>query len=78
MWKDTATKVDRRRALVRRIALLLAVLVLVLMAYLFGRSQSLADISAEDKESVELYAKALNIVKEDYVGREDVDPKKQT
>lgn len=78
MWKDTATKVDRRRTLARRIALLLAVLVLVLVAYLFGRSQSLAGISAEDKESVELYAKALNIVKEDYVGREDVDPKKQT
>ena len=64
--------------LARRMALLLVVLVLVLAAYLYGRSQSLAGISAEDKESVDLYAKALDIVKENYVGREDIDPKKQT
>ncbi len=78
MWEDTATKVGRRRALVRRIALLLVVLMLVLAAYLYGRSQSLAGISAEDEESVALYVKALDIIKEDYVGQEDVDPKKQT
>jgi carboxyl-terminal processing protease len=78
MWEDTATKVGRRRALTRRIALLLVVLMLVLMAYLYGRSQSLAGISAEDEESVALYVEALDIVKEDYVGQEDIDPKKQT
>jgi carboxyl-terminal processing protease len=78
VWKDTATKLDRRRTLARRIALLLAVLVLVLAAYLYGRSQSLAGISAEDKESVDLFAKALDVVKEGYVGREDIDPRKQT
>ena len=78
MWEDTATKVGRRRALTRRIALLLVVLVLVLAAYLYGRSQSLAGISAEDEESVALYVEALDVVKEDYVGQEDIDPKKQT
>src|ERR687886_3003182 len=78
VWKDTATKGDRRRASIRWVALLLMVLVLVLGAYLYGRSQSLAGISAEDKESVGLYAKALDIVKENYVGQEDIDPKKQT
>ncbi len=69
MWEDTATKVGRRRALVRRMALLLVVLVLVLAAYLYGRSQSLAGISAEDEESVALYVKALDIIKYDYVGQ---------
>jgi carboxyl-terminal processing protease len=78
MWEDTATKVGRRRVLTRRIALLLVVLMLVLTAYLYGRSQSLAGISAEDEESVALYVEALDIVKEDYVGQEDIDPKKQT
>ena len=69
---------DRRRTLARRMALLVVVLMLILAAYLYGRSQSLAGISAEDKESVALYARALDVVKEDYVGRADIDPKKQT
>ncbi|MBV9454467.1 MAG: S41 family peptidase [Rubrobacter sp.] len=78
MWKDTASKINWRRTLVRRIAFLLGVLVLVLAAYMYGLSQSPAGISAEDKESVDLYAKALDLVKENYIGRQDVDPKKQT
>ena len=78
MWKDTATKVDRRRASVQRMALLLAVLVLVLAAYLYGRSQSPAGISEEDRESVALYAEALDAVREDYVDQGAVDPQEQT
>ncbi|MDQ3923218.1 MAG: S41 family peptidase [Actinomycetota bacterium] len=78
MWKDTATKIDRRRALVWRVVLLLAVLMLVLAAYLYGRSQSPAGLSAEDEESVALYAEALREVREDYVDKEAVDPKEQT
>jgi carboxyl-terminal processing protease len=78
VWKDTATKGDRRHATIRWVALLLAVLVLVLAAYLYGRSQSLAGVSAEDRESVTLYVEALDAVKGDYVDQEAVDPKKQT
>jgi carboxyl-terminal processing protease len=78
VWKDTATKIDRRRALVWRVVLLLAVLMLVLAAYLYGRSQSPAGLSAEDEESVALYAEALREVREDYVDKEAVDPEEQT
>jgi carboxyl-terminal processing protease len=78
VWKDTGTKIDRRRALVWRVVLLLAVLVLVLAAYLYGRSQSPAGLSAEDEESVALYAEALREVREDYVDKEAVDPEEQT
>jgi carboxyl-terminal processing protease len=78
VWKNTATKVEWRRAVVRRIAILLGVLVLVLAAYLYGRSQSLAGISAGDEESVDLYVQALDAVEGDYVDQEAVDPKKQT
>jgi carboxyl-terminal processing protease len=77
VWK-TETKLDRRHASVRRATLLLAVLVLVLAAYLYGRSQSPAGISAEDKEGLGLYAEALNVVKENYVDQEAVDPEEQT
>ena len=58
--------------------LLLAVLVLVLAAYLYGRSQSPAGLSAEDEESVALYAEALREVREDYVDKEAVNPEEQT
>jgi carboxyl-terminal processing protease len=78
MWKETATKGDRRVVLVRVMALLLVILVLMLAAYLYGRSQSPAGISEEDRESVDLYAQALRAVEEDYVDRDKVDPKEQT
>ncbi len=78
VWKDTATKMDRRRADVRRMLLLLVVLVLVLAAYLYGRSQSPAGISEEDRKSVALYAEALDAVRDDYVDQEAVDPEDQT
>jgi carboxyl-terminal processing protease len=78
MWKETATKADRRQALVRRMALLLVVLVLVLAAYLYGRSQSPAGVSEENKQSVALFVEALNAVEEDYVDQEEIDPKEQT
>ena len=78
VWRDTATKVDRRGAGVRRMALLLVMLVLVLAAYLYGRSQSPAGLSAEDRESVDLYVEALDAVREDYVDQEAIDPEEQT
>src|SRR3954466_14002580 len=78
VWRDTATKADRRRHAVRRMALLLAVLALALAAYLYGRSQSPAGISTEDAESVDLYAEALKVVREDSVDQEAIDPEKQT
>ncbi len=78
VWSDTTTKLDRRRASVRRAALLLGVLVLVLAAYLYGRSQSPAGISEADRESVALYAEALDVVREDYVDQGAVDPEEQT
>jgi carboxyl-terminal processing protease len=57
-----------------------AVLVLALVAgaYLFGRSQSPAALTGEDRESVALYAEALDAVREDYVDQEAVDPERQT
>ena len=90
MRKGIATGVARRPALVWRMALLLAVIVLVLVAYLYGRSQSskslseedsenvaLAGLSEEDKQNVTLYAEALKAVREDYIDRKALSPREQ-
>jgi carboxyl-terminal processing protease len=78
MWKDTTNKLDRRVAIVRVLALLVVMLTLMLAAYLYGRSQSPAGISAENREGVVLYAEALRVVEDDYVGQEQIDPQEQT
>src|SRR5919106_2005326 len=78
MWNATTNKLDRRVVLVRVSALLVVVLTLMLAAYLYGRSQSPAGISAENREGVALYAEALKVVEDDYVGQEELDPRKQT
>jgi len=78
MWNDTTNKLDRRVVLVRVLALFVVVLALMLAAYLYGRSQSPAGISAENREGVVLYAEALKVVEDDYVGQEEIDPQEQT
>jgi carboxyl-terminal processing protease len=78
MWKDTTDKLDRRVVLVRVLSLLVVMLTLMLAAYLYGRSQSPAGISAENREGVVLYAEALKVVEDDYVGQEEIDPQEQT
>ncbi len=64
--------------LARRMAFVFVALVLMLASYLYGRSESPAGVSAENRESVALYVEALETVEKDYVGQEAIDPKKQT
>ena len=47
-------------------------------AFFLGRSQSPASLAEPDRESLALYAEALDTVREDYVDQEALDPKKQT
>ena len=78
MWRNTAKDPVRRRALLWRLALAVLVVGLILGAYLFGRSQSLAGLDPADQDSVELYAEALNLVENDYVDQEAVNSEEQT
>ena len=78
MWRNTATKLDLRRSIVRVLALALAIVASMLAAYAYGRSQSPASLSGENQESVRLYAEALKEVEDDFVDQEAVDPKEQT
>ena len=75
MWKYVTKRLNRHRALVRSVLFLLVLLALVLVAYLFERSQVL---STDDREGIALYAEALKVVKEDYINQKAIDPEKQT
>ena len=75
MWKYVTKRLNLHRALVRSVLFLLVLLALVLVAYLFERSQVL---STEDREGIALYAEALKVVKEGYINQKAIDPQKQT
>lgn len=47
-------------------------------AFYAGRSQSPAALQERDRESLELYAEALDVVRDDYVDQGAIDPEKQT
>jgi carboxyl-terminal processing protease len=47
-------------------------------AFMVGRSQSPATLDEEDRESLALYAEALDTVRNNYVDQEEIDPKKKT
>ena len=73
VWKNVVKKLDRHPALASGIVLLLTVLVLILaVAYLYERSWS------SSRESIDLYAEALEAVEENYINRETIDPREQT
>ena len=53
-------------------------LAVALGGFWVGRAQSPATLDAKDRESVALYAEALDVVRNNYVDQEDIDPRKET
>src|ERR687893_720864 len=78
VWKDTKTRRDLRNASARVLLLVVLVLATAFGAYMVGRSQSPATLNEKDKESVALYAEALDTVRDNYVDQKNLDPKKGT
>ena len=78
MWKDTKTRRDLQNASARVLLLVVLVLATAFGAYMVGRSQSPATLNEKDKESVALYAEALDTVRDNYVDQKNIDPKKGT
>jgi carboxyl-terminal processing protease len=78
VWKSIAKRGDQRRALTRVLIVVALLLATALGAYTYGRSQSPAVLEEQDRESLTLYAEALDTVREDYVDQEAIDSKKQT
>jgi carboxyl-terminal processing protease len=63
---------------VRVLALVVVLLATALGAYMVGRSQSTATLDERDRESLALYAEALDTVRNNYVYQKDIDSKKET
>ncbi len=78
MWRETQTKRDWRNALARALIFAVALVATALGAFYLGRSQSPASLGDQDRESLALYAEALDTVRDDYVDQEAIDPTKQT
>lgn len=77
MFKNTSVKFDRASVL-RIFSLVLVIVAVAVGAYLFGRSESPAGLGAADRESLRLYAEALDVVQDDYVDQGSVEPRQQT
>jgi len=58
--------------------LVVVILATALGSFMVGRSQSPATLDEADRESVALYAEALDTVRNNYVDQKDIDPKKET
>ncbi len=78
MWRSTAKGRDLRRTVIWVLAVAALLLATALAAYAYGRSQSPAGLSKADREDLALYAQALDTVRDHYVDRGAIDPKKQT
>ena len=78
MWKSTAKKRFRWSTVAWALAFVALLLATAYGAYAYGRSQSPAALGEQDRESLALFAQALDTVRNDYVDQESLDPKKQT
>jgi carboxyl-terminal processing protease len=78
VWKETKTRPATRISVARVLVLLVVVLATGFGSYMVGLSQSPATLGEEDRESVALYAEALDTVRENYVDQKSIDPKKET
>jgi carboxyl-terminal processing protease len=78
VWREAKTKRDRRGIAARVLVLAVLLAATALGSFYLGRSQSPASLGEEDRESLALYAEALDTVRDDYVDQEALDPEKQT
>jgi carboxyl-terminal processing protease len=78
VWRSIAKGGIRWREVVRALVFVAMLLATAFAAYTYGRSQSPATLGEEDRESLALYAEALDTVRDGYVDRDAIDPEKQT
>jgi carboxyl-terminal processing protease len=78
VWKATRRRRELRKSVARVLVAVVVLLAVALGGFWVGREQSPATLDAQDRESVALYAEALDVVRNNYVDQEDIDPKKET
>ena len=77
MWRNS-NKGGRRGAALRLLVFAVLLAATAAGAFYVGRSQSPAALQERDRESLELYAEALDVVRDDYVDQGAIDTEKQT
>jgi carboxyl-terminal processing protease len=78
VWKTVRSKREVRNSAARVLLAVVVLLAVALGGFWVGREQSPATLDAQDRESVALYAEALDVVRNNYVDQEDIDSKKET
>lgn len=78
MWRSADKRGGRRSGLLGLLVFVGILVATAAGAFYAGRSQSPAALQERDRESLELYAEALDVVRDDYVDQGAIDPEKQT
>jgi len=78
VWSSLDRKGGRRGGTPRLLVFVAILAAVAAGAFYVGRSQSPATLGERDKESLDLYAEALDIVRDDYVDQGAIDPEKLT
>ena len=78
MWIRSDKKGGRRGGVLRLLVLAGILAATAAGSFYAGRQQSPATLQEGDRESLELYAEALDVVRDDYVDQGAIDPEKQT
>jgi carboxyl-terminal processing protease len=78
MWKSVDKRGGRRGGSLRLLVFVAILVATAAGAFYVGRSQSPAALEERDRESLDLYAEALDTVRDDYVDQGAIDPEKQT
>jgi carboxyl-terminal processing protease len=78
VWKTGQRRREIRNSVARVLVAVVVLLAVALGGFWVGRAQSPATLDAQDRDSVALYAEALDVVRNNYVDQEDIDSKKET
>ena len=78
MWSSLDKKGGRRGGALRLLVFVAVLVATAAGAFYVGRSQSPATLGERDQESLDLYAEALDTVRDDYVDQGAIDPEKLT
>jgi carboxyl-terminal processing protease len=78
VWKATQTRRELRNSVVRVLVAVVVLLAVALGGFMVGRAQSPATLDKKDRESVALYAEALDVVRNNSVDQQSIHSKKET
>jgi carboxyl-terminal processing protease len=78
VWKATQTRRELRNSVARVLVAVVVLLAVALGGFMVGRAQSPATLDKKDRESVALYAEALDVVRNNYVDQQSIHSKKET